>query len=131
MPNLVIKLHNYVRTKPKCKIGIMAHQMEKFRQIRDRCYDIKYIKIWKKCWSCLLKLLLVLTKFNHVFLETRQFLRRKLAKIAESCYHNIDPRSLCLRVNYLMKIFLIGLDPCRDGGLGTRFHLQQSNWKNW
>jgi hypothetical protein len=43
MPNLVIKLHNYVRTKPKCKIGIMAHQMEKFRQIRDRCYDIKYI----------------------------------------------------------------------------------------
>jgi hypothetical protein len=31
-------------------------------------------------------------KFNHniVFLEKRQFFRRKLAKIAENCDHNID-----------------------------------------
>jgi hypothetical protein len=29
---------------------------------------------------------------NIVFLEKRQFFRRKLAKIVENCDHNIDPR---------------------------------------
>jgi alpha/beta superfamily hydrolase len=28
---------------------------------------------------------------NIVFLEKRHFFRRKLAKIAENCDHNIDP----------------------------------------
>jgi hypothetical protein len=29
---------------------------------------------------------------NIVFSEKRQYFRRKLSKIAENCYHNIDPR---------------------------------------
>jgi hypothetical protein len=48
----------------------------------------------------LLKLLLCFEKIDHNigFWEKRQFFRRKLAKIAENCDHNIDPRWVCEKV---------------------------------
>jgi hypothetical protein len=38
---------------------------------------------------------------NIGFREKRQFFRRKLAKIAENCDHNIDPSIVCLICGFL------------------------------
>jgi hypothetical protein len=60
--------------------------------------DVMILKIFLpknlECWRFLLKLLLVFTKnviITLVFEKKSQFFRRKLAKIAENCDHNIDP----------------------------------------
>jgi hypothetical protein len=61
----------------------------------DMIFKIFSPKNFAKIMTILFKLLLVFCKnCDHdivFFLEKRQFFRRKLAKIAENCDHNIDP----------------------------------------
>jgi hypothetical protein len=63
---------------------------------RDRCYDFKNIFAQKfgvfcsKYCYCLKKMIITL-----VFEINANFFAEKLAKIAENCDHNIDPRCVC------------------------------------
>jgi hypothetical protein len=52
-------------------------------------------KIWRKYWRFLLKLLIVICKNLIITLvfEKNAIFRRKLAKIAENCDHNIERRN--------------------------------------
>jgi hypothetical protein len=48
----------------------------------------------------------IMQNFDHHigFWEKRQFFRRKLAKIAENCDHNIDPCTH-LTIEFIRKVF--------------------------
>jgi hypothetical protein len=65
-------------------------------QTRDRCYD--FLNIFAEKFSENVGVFAQTTAsffknchHNIGFWEKRQFFRRKLAKIAENCDHNIDP----------------------------------------
>jgi hypothetical protein len=77
--------------------NIISIRRTDVHQIRDRCYDFKNIfaqKVANKLAfltqnkAKLCKILII----TLVFEKNANFFRRKLAKFAENCDHNIDPR---------------------------------------
>jgi hypothetical protein len=66
---------------------------------RDRCHDFK--KNCRKNWSFFAQTTASFCKnmiITLVFEKNANFFRRKLAKIAENCDHNIDPRWACEKI---------------------------------